>query len=69
MRHEYFRQIFDGGRIRRVEFYGKVMEWHRRWTDDVRTLYHVNCYRSSWLRTMYEFVRSRPAKPVEAQPA
>jgi CelD/BcsL family acetyltransferase involved in cellulose biosynthesis len=69
MRHEYFRQIFDGGSIRRVEFYGKVMEWHRRWTDDVRILYHVNRYRSPWLRTTHEFLKRRPAKPDEAPPA
>ena len=65
MRHEYFRQIFDGGSIRRVEFYGKVMEWHRRWTDDVRTLYHINRYRSPWLRTTHEFFKRRAAAPSD----
>lgn len=69
MRHHYFRQIFDGGSIRRVEFYGKVMEWHRRWTDDVRTLYHINRYRSPWLRTTHEFLKRRSAKPDDAPPA
>ena len=69
MRHEYFRQIFDGGSIKRVEFYGKVMEWHRRWTDDVRTLYHINRYRSRWLRTTHEFLKRRPPKPDEVPPA
>lgn len=56
MRHAYFRQIFDAGTVRRIEFYGKVMEWHRRWTDDVRTLYHVNHYRTAWLRALRERV-------------
>jgi len=45
MREEACRSIFDEGRLRRIEFYGKVMEWHTRWTEDVRTLYHLNCYR------------------------
>lgn len=45
MREEACRQLFGDGRIRRIEFYGKVMEWHTRWTDEVRTLYHVNHYR------------------------
>lgn len=45
MRYEIFRTIFEEGRLERVEFYGKAMEWHLRWTNDLRTLYHVNRYR------------------------
>ncbi|MEO8304466.1 MAG: GNAT family N-acetyltransferase [Betaproteobacteria bacterium] len=45
MRHEIFRSIFDEGRMKRVEFFGKVMEWHLRWTNELRTLYHLNRYR------------------------
>ncbi len=66
MRHEYFRRIFDSGSIRRIEFYGKVMEWHRRWTDDVRTLYHVNRYRSPSVRRIHAFLKRRPARLEEA---
>jgi hypothetical protein len=68
MRHECFRQIFDRGSIRRIEFYGKVMEWHRRWTDDVRVLYHINRYRFPWFRTGHEFIKRRAAKAGEAPP-
>jgi CelD/BcsL family acetyltransferase involved in cellulose biosynthesis len=45
MREEAFRQIFDSKEVERIEFYGKVMEWHTRWTDEVRTMYHINRYR------------------------
>lgn len=45
MREEACRRLFDEGRFERIEFYGKVMEWHLRWTEEVRTLYHVNTYR------------------------
>jgi len=45
MREEACRQLFDEGRFERIEFFGKVMAWHLRWTDEVRTLYHVNSYR------------------------
>ena len=54
MRQEIFRQLFAEGRIERVEFYGRVMEWHTRWTDTVRTLFHVNVYRSGALRWLRE---------------
>lgn len=45
MREEAFRQVFENREVDRIEFYGKVMEWHTRWTDEIRTMYHVNCYR------------------------
>jgi hypothetical protein len=50
MRYEIFKSIFDEGRIKRVEFYGKAMEWHLRWTSDLRMLYHVNRYRWGMLK-------------------
>ena len=49
LRHDYFQALFGEGRVKRIEFYGRVMEWHTRWTDEVRTMYHVNCYRWPWL--------------------
>ncbi len=45
MRQDSFKKIFDGKQFARIEFYGKVMEWHTRWSDEVRTLYHLNCFR------------------------
>jgi hypothetical protein len=45
MREEAFRQLFTTKEVDRIEFYGRVMEWHTRWTDKVRTMYHVNQYR------------------------
>ena len=55
LRQDVFRQIFSEGRIRSIEFYGKLMEWHTRWTDQKRTLFHANYYRwpiLSRLRTL-----------------
>ncbi|QYF95070.1 GNAT family N-acetyltransferase [Massilia sp. PAMC28688] len=45
MREEACRALFEARAFERLEFYGKVMEWHTRWTDEVRTLYHINFYR------------------------
>lgn len=45
MRQDEFEQIFVEHKFKRIEFYGKVMEWHTRWTENARTLYHVNVYR------------------------
>jgi hypothetical protein len=45
MREEAFASIFREGNIGRIEFYGRLMEWHTRWTENARTLYHANFYR------------------------
>jgi hypothetical protein len=45
MRQEQFRQLFEESRFKRIEFYGKTMEWHTRWTDLNRPIYHTNFYR------------------------
>ena len=62
MREEETRQLFDQGRIERIEFYGKVMEWHLRWTDEVRTLYHLNTYRWPALRSWHRKLQARTAR-------
>jgi CelD/BcsL family acetyltransferase involved in cellulose biosynthesis len=48
LREDELQWIFAQGNIHVVEFYGRVMDWHRKLTDDVRTMYHLNCYGHSW---------------------
>ena len=38
MRHDLFADLFDDGTLRTVEFYGRVMDWHRRISDEIRTM-------------------------------
>jgi hypothetical protein len=54
MREEACRALFGDGSLARIEFYGKVMEWHTRWTDEVRTLYHLNHYRWPLLARVHQ---------------
>jgi CelD/BcsL family acetyltransferase involved in cellulose biosynthesis len=63
LKAEIFRDLFDDGRIRRVEFYGSVKEWQRKWIDVLRTQYHVNVYRSALLAAAHRCAgRVRGAK-------
>ena len=57
MRQESFREVFDRGNIRRIEFYGKLMEWHTRWTDNHRMLYHANVFRWGSARRVRKWLR------------
>ncbi|MDP2881175.1 MAG: GNAT family N-acetyltransferase [Azonexus sp.] len=61
MRQDEFQQLFDEQKFSRIEFYGKVMEWHTRWTTQSRTLYHATEYRWAWLKKLH----ARMSAPVE----
>jgi CelD/BcsL family acetyltransferase involved in cellulose biosynthesis len=61
MRHDIVKRLVGEGHPLRVEFYGKAMEWHLRWTGDVRMLYHVNRYRWAGLKRL-RFAIALPAK-------
>lgn len=44
MRQEAFEYIFNNRLVERIEFYGKVMDWHTKWSDEVRMIYHINSF-------------------------
>ena len=67
MHEEAFARIFRDGKIKRIEFYGKLMEWHTRWTENTRTLYHANYYRwpMLWMaKERFDRLRATPQQSV-----
>jgi CelD/BcsL family acetyltransferase involved in cellulose biosynthesis len=66
MREEEFAAIFAAGAIHRIEFYGKVMDWHTKWTSDIRTMYHVTEFRWAFVPRILARLRKRNAAPAEA---
>ena len=56
LHEDLFKAIFDRGDVARVEFFGKVMEWHTRWTDNERVLYHLTAYRWPIIRRAKEAI-------------
>jgi CelD/BcsL family acetyltransferase involved in cellulose biosynthesis len=72
MREETCQQMFVEQKYTSLEFYGKVMEWHLKWTDEVRTLYHVNSYRWPILLRVHTIVKNRAGRrptPAPTEPA
>lgn len=53
MRREYFPRLFDQREVGRIEFYGKVMDWHTKWSDEIRRMYHVNAYRGRMMARLH----------------
>lgn len=63
LRQDQCKQLIDEGRLKRLEFYGKAMPWHFQWTDEIRTMYHVNHYRYSLLPLLHDIVK-KPAVAI-----
>lgn len=71
MREEATRALFEQPphtRFERIEFYGRVMEWHTRWTDEIRTMYHLNGYRWPLLKRLHALAARRGGGNVSALP-
>ncbi len=68
MREEACRALFAEGRFAHIEFFGKVMPWHLRWTDEVRTQYHLNHYRWPLLRRAHAALRARRSGVASSNP-
>lgn len=58
MRQEQFQQLFEEAKFQRIEFYGKVMEWHTRWTANSRSIYHATAYRFPLIGWAHQKIRS-----------
>jgi hypothetical protein len=62
LREEELQWIFgEGSGIRRIEYYGRMMEWHSRLTETHRTLYHLTTYRFDWVKHLADRRRARSA--------
>lgn len=49
MRFEYYQTALASGSLKRVEFYGPLKDWHKKWTHETRTIFHTNIYRNSYI--------------------
>ena len=50
MRQDAFEYIFEQRFTKKIEFYGKVMDWHTKWSDEIRVMYHLNTFRFSFIK-------------------
>lgn len=64
--------LHSGQHTETIEFYGRATEgWTLKWTEDLRTLYHLDIYRSRWVQQGLHLARKllrRPAAGAGGQP-
>jgi len=64
LREAELQQFHKDGQIKHLEYFGRLMDWHTKWTDNKRTLYHLTVYRWPFLKQLAE-ARRRKAKGAE----
>lgn len=70
LREEELQRFFAEGEIGRVEYYGRLMDWHAKLTDRKRSLHHLTVYRWGFLKRLAERRRAAAATlPAEAEAA
>lgn len=68
LHEDMLRALFAEGRTRRLEYYGRVMEWHTRWTDNQRMLYHFTAFRWPTMARLARWrIARRDSKPDAAR--
>ena len=66
LHEDMLKLLFAEKRVNVVEYYGRYSDWHRKWTNETRTMYHLNMYRYRWVAAArwvlrLAAARSRPA--------
>jgi hypothetical protein len=54
LREAELQELHAEGSIKHLEYFGRLMEWHTKWTDNRRTLYHLTLYRWPFLKKLAE---------------
>lgn len=58
LHQEIFKAAFNEQRLKVIEFYGPVRDWHTKWTDEIRTMYHLTLYRHAWVPHLRALLRA-----------
>ncbi len=53
------QELYRENHIKRLEYFGRLMEWHTKWTDQKRTLYHLTLYRWPLLKKLAQARRGK----------
>lgn len=59
LREEELQEIFKKDEIKRVEYFGRLMDWHTKLTDKKRALYHLTLYRWPFFKRLAEARRRK----------
>ncbi|RDE51753.1 MAG: GNAT family N-acetyltransferase [Candidatus Accumulibacter meliphilus] len=56
-------QLYREKGIDRLEYYGRLMDWHTKWTENKRPIYHLTVYRWPLVKQLAEWRRLHMSQP------
>jgi CelD/BcsL family acetyltransferase involved in cellulose biosynthesis len=59
MLEDMLKRLFAEKNVHVLEFYGRAKEWHKKWTTEERTMYHVNFYRYAMVAPARKFLKNK----------
>jgi CelD/BcsL family acetyltransferase involved in cellulose biosynthesis len=59
LRENELQEIYREGKVKRIEYFGRMMDWHTKLTDNKRTVYHLTVYRWPLLMRLAEMRRNQ----------
>lgn len=59
LREDELKHIFSSGEIKRIEYFGRRMDWHTKLTDSYRSLYHLTTFRWPLVKRLASQRRAR----------
>lgn len=66
LRENELQDIYSAGQVKRVEYFGRLMDWHIKLTDKKRTIYHLTLYRWPFVKMLAEARRKRAHTRIPA---
>lgn len=69
LREAELQELFAQGQIQRLEYFGRLMDWHTKWTEHKRGIYHLTQYRWPFLKRLVQARRRRANAEAEADTA
>ena len=59
LREDELKHMFASGEVRRIEYFGRRMDWHTKLTDAYRSLYHLTIFRWPLVKRLASQRRAR----------
>lgn len=69
LREEELQELHHDRKISRLEYFGRMMDWHTKWTENKRTLYHLTVYRWAFVKKIAAMRSQRAEKAAAAAAA
>jgi hypothetical protein len=66
LREAELQLFFKERQIKRVEYFGRLMDWHTKFTTQKRTLHHLTIYRWPLLKKISEIRQIKKSQALEA---